>query len=262
MTGTGIWAVQYAKENPRCEVIGTDLALIQPREHRRPANVSFLREDAEGMWTLPDGFDYIHMRLGLAFTRDLGALVAKMLAHLRPGGWVEIQDGRPEFLAFDGSHAGAAMARWVAATAEGLRRLRLDPGAVTKCAAVLGAAGFADVHERILPVPVGSWALDPKYKRVGRFNGANLRQAWTSGTGNQLLKAAGMHRKQRCPWFRAEEARKELLCEHMGVKLLTLRVAAIDIQILNEQCVAELDSGSVRCYGIAHIIYARKPLNA
>lgn len=31
-TGTGIWAIQFAKDHPEANVIGTDLSMIQPRK--------------------------------------------------------------------------------------------------------------------------------------------------------------------------------------------------------------------------------------
>lgn len=35
-TGTGIWAIQLAKQYPRSTVVGTDLSLIQPSTRVRP----------------------------------------------------------------------------------------------------------------------------------------------------------------------------------------------------------------------------------
>lgn len=93
-TGTGIWAIQFARLYPRTnvspnpyapdrtvenalyvrvsnakssdltgsKVIGTDISLIQPT-HNTPPNCEFIREDAEEMWVFDHLFDYIHWTL-------------------------------------------------------------------------------------------------------------------------------------------------------------------------------------------------------
>lgn len=62
-TGTGIWANEFAEAHPQARVLGTDLALIQPTHRQLPPNVSFIQEDAEeDEWSVPMGFDFIHVR--------------------------------------------------------------------------------------------------------------------------------------------------------------------------------------------------------
>lgn len=55
-TGTGIWALDYATENPDCQVIGTDLSLIQPDMEDTVPNCRFIREDSEDPWTYGECF--------------------------------------------------------------------------------------------------------------------------------------------------------------------------------------------------------------
>ncbi|KAF3011880.1 hypothetical protein E8E14_007526 [Neopestalotiopsis sp. 37M] len=57
-TGTGIWAIQFAEQNPGFHVVGTDLSAIQPVN--RPRNCEFIKTDAEDTWTFPElpKFDY------------------------------------------------------------------------------------------------------------------------------------------------------------------------------------------------------------
>ena len=45
---------------------------------------------------------------------------------------------------------------------------RADPGVILKETAE--AAGFVNVVEYRLPVPLGGWAKDPTYKEIGRLN--------------------------------------------------------------------------------------------
>jgi len=91
-TGTGIWAIDFADSFPSAEVIGTDLSPIQPSWV--PPNLQFLVDDAESAWLYSANrpFDFIH-------ARDLGGAIAnwprllrQAYEHLRPGGWIELQE--------------------------------------------------------------------------------------------------------------------------------------------------------------------------
>lgn len=60
-TGTGIWAINFAKNNPMSFVIGTDLNDIQPTNI--PSNCQFYTENSETQtWEFDHAFDYIHLR--------------------------------------------------------------------------------------------------------------------------------------------------------------------------------------------------------
>jgi trans-aconitate methyltransferase len=59
--GTGIWAIDFADAHPEAEVIGIDLAPVQP--HNVPPNLTFEIDDLEQEWTFSRKFDYIHSQL-------------------------------------------------------------------------------------------------------------------------------------------------------------------------------------------------------
>lgn len=84
-TGTGIWAIDFAKKHPKSNVVGTDLSLIQPTENI-PPNCTFEREDAEEEWVFNKQFDYIHWRLMLTCFNDFPAMIGKIYNNLKPGG--------------------------------------------------------------------------------------------------------------------------------------------------------------------------------
>lgn len=91
-TGTGIWAIDFADSHPSAEVMGTDLSPIQPSWV--PPNLRFLVDDAESPWLFSTSrpFDFIHARdLGGAIA-DWPRLLRQAYGHLRPGGWVELQE--------------------------------------------------------------------------------------------------------------------------------------------------------------------------
>lgn len=84
-TGTGIWAVEFAREYPNAQIVGTDISLIQPTE-AIPANVKFEREDSEEEWVFDRNFDFIHWRLMMTCFRDFKAMIQKVFDQLKPGG--------------------------------------------------------------------------------------------------------------------------------------------------------------------------------
>lgn len=91
-TGTGIWAIDFADSYPSAEVVGTDLSPIQPSWV--PPNLRFLVDDAESPWLFSASrpFDFIHARdLGGAIA-DWPRLLRQAYGHLRPGGWIELQE--------------------------------------------------------------------------------------------------------------------------------------------------------------------------
>jgi SAM-dependent methyltransferase len=91
-TGTGIWAIDFADSFPSAEVTGTDLSPIQPSWV--PPNLRFVVDDAESQWLYSPSkpFDFIHARdLGGAIA-DWPRLMHQSYEHLRPGGWIELQE--------------------------------------------------------------------------------------------------------------------------------------------------------------------------
>jgi SAM-dependent methyltransferase len=91
-TGTGIWAIDFADEFPSAKVIGTDLSPMQP--WWVPPNCTFYVDDSDNEWTFqPDeAFDYIHGRAMGGSIKDWDVLYREIYKHLKPGGYVEIQE--------------------------------------------------------------------------------------------------------------------------------------------------------------------------
>lgn len=76
---------------PAAEVTGIDLSPIQPVWV--PPNVNFLVDDVESVWLHPPNhFDYIHSRHNSPSFRNWPKLMQQAFKHLRPGGFIEIQD--------------------------------------------------------------------------------------------------------------------------------------------------------------------------
>lgn len=98
-TGTGNWAIDFADEHPDCEVLGTDLSLIQPSGV--PPNCDFVIEDVRSPWIFDKKFDYIHGRSIKGIVDDWDLLYREIHNNLENGGWVEIQEIDSAFKADD-----------------------------------------------------------------------------------------------------------------------------------------------------------------
>jgi len=122
-TGTGIWAIDMGDEFPSAEIIGTDLSPIQ--SSWVPPNVRFQIDDATQEWAFPqDSFDFIHAR-GLAGSiRDWPELLRQAYIHLKPGGRIELSEGRPHMCCDDNTYSeDSATYKWVVRTSHPLPHL-------------------------------------------------------------------------------------------------------------------------------------------
>jgi cyclopropane fatty-acyl-phospholipid synthase-like methyltransferase len=89
-TGTGIWAMDFADEQPETRVIGIDLSPTQPQFV--PPNLTFEIDDLEETWTFNHPFDFIFARMTVGAFADSSRFFQQSLEHLSPGGWVECMD--------------------------------------------------------------------------------------------------------------------------------------------------------------------------
>ncbi|RGP67460.1 hypothetical protein FLONG3_8508 [Fusarium longipes] len=173
-TGTGIWAIEIGEQYPSANVLGIDLSPIQPTW--LPPNVHFMVDDVESSWLHPQNyFDYIHSRHTVQAIKDWPRLFDSALQHMKPGGWMELQEIHhyPH-----SARTGEAIqphdhpiAQYWTYINEGLAALGVDfPAAAGgKLAAKMRAAGFVNVTERIFHVPLGTWPKNQLLKTVGLY---------------------------------------------------------------------------------------------
>ncbi|KHN94348.1 uncharacterized protein MAM_07777 [Metarhizium album ARSEF 1941] len=166
-TGTGMWAIEMGDLYPSADIVGTDLSPIQAEWV--PPNVRFEIDDASLEWTFPlQHFDFIHARTLAGAIRDWPALLGRCFKHLKPGGKVEISEGRADFFCDDGSLAeDTATHRWLSE----FRRLAAPLGfdIAPQLPDMLRDAGFADVAYAQKVVPLGTWPKNPALKEIGRW---------------------------------------------------------------------------------------------
>lgn len=156
-TGTGIWAIDFGDEYPNATVVGTDLSPIQPTWV--PPNVKFYIDDFENDWVFgPDeSFDYIHGRMIAGSVQDFPALYEKIYNHLKPGGWLEMQEFDPVFRSDDGTIDQAdVMLQWQSLINEAAARFGKKLRIVQEQKDFIQQAGFTNVHEDIHKVQLST----------------------------------------------------------------------------------------------------------
>ncbi|KAH8646704.1 S-adenosyl-L-methionine-dependent methyltransferase [Xylariales sp. PMI_506] len=170
-TGTGIWAIEFADQNPECDVLGTDLSPIQPEYV--PANCRFEIDDAEDEWVFTYKFDYIHGRYMCAFLTDFPKLFTTIYDNLNPGGWVEFMETLIYFQSQDGTLEGTSLQRWNRLLLEGIRNLGRNAQSCMRYKRWMEEAGFRNVEERKFIVPATPWAKGRKNKELGALQMVN-----------------------------------------------------------------------------------------
>ncbi|EGX97238.1 hypothetical protein CCM_01898 [Cordyceps militaris CM01] len=184
-TGTGIWAIETGDAYPSASVIGIDLTPIQPLWV--PPNVEFIVDDCERDWLL-DNVDLAHFRFMAMILKDVPLVMQHaydvLPAHasksttlltldgrsLRPGGWIEFQEllGRP--LCDDGTMRPDDPFKVLYEIAgDAYARLGLSTALPAELEPMLLAAGFDNVHCKVIKVPIGTWAKDKTMRLVGLY---------------------------------------------------------------------------------------------
>lgn len=224
-TGTGIWAIEFAQEHPEATVIGTDLSPIQPEFV--PANCQFEINDAEEDWGFNDHFDYIHARAIVTCFKNNRSIVQKIFENLSPGGYFELQDPTFPMKCDDGTLDGTPLNEWGERMIESMARIGRNLTDGQNWGQYMREAGFEDVTEHRIYVPVNPWARGKKNKLLGAISQQNLLEGVESMSTAAFTRILG--------W--TPEKLHELL---EGVR-------------------ANLQDKGVHAYGIVYFAHGRKP---
>ncbi|KAE9371715.1 S-adenosyl-L-methionine-dependent methyltransferase [Stipitochalara longipes BDJ] len=181
-TGTGIWAVEYALQNPSATVTGSDLSPIKRKSI--PPNCNFIN--------YPIHFDYIHGRALFSCFREPLSVFQSALTSLEPGGYFEMQEiyFRPH--SNDSTISGTALEAWNAKVVEGAKILGKDWWCTPRYKGWFEEAGFVDVQEKIFYWPGNEWAKGEKQKELGRMMFANSLKGVSAISLMVLTKVFGM----------------------------------------------------------------------
>ncbi|KAH8660060.1 S-adenosyl-L-methionine-dependent methyltransferase [Xylariales sp. PMI_506] len=236
-TGTGIWAFEFAEQNPSSYVIGADLSAIQPTD-RNIINCEFVKCDIEDDWIFPTpkpnsetsqnniSFDYIHLRLMFSCFNDPRIVMKHAFENLNSGGWIEFQETTAKVFQANANFSGNAFQRWADSCTRGAATVGRDLTCVRNYKQWLEEIGFVDVTERMMIMPVGEWPSDPKSKVVGRYCLQDTLEG-LRGVGYKMLRLAGLTTEE--------------------------------VEALTSQCLVELRDPQNMSYWHMCAIYGRKP---
>ncbi|KAB5566167.1 methyltransferase domain-containing protein [Coniochaeta sp. 2T2.1] len=188
-TGTGIWAIEFAEQNPSSSVLGTDLSPIQP--DYVPSNCSFEIDDAEDEWVYSHPFDYVHGRYMCAFLKDFPHLFRSIYANLNPGGWVEFQETLINFQAIDQTLENTALQKWNRLLLEGIRNMGRNAMSAVKYKKYMADAGFVNITEKKFAVPATPWAKGRDEKMLGAMQMANNLEGVSGLTMTVFTRSLG-----------------------------------------------------------------------
>lgn len=226
-TGTGIWAVEFAQENPDATVIGTDLSPIQPEVV--PRNLSFEIGDAEEAdWGFDAPFDYVHARAMVTCFKDGQGVLGRVLENLAPGGWFELQDPCLPMQCDDGTMDGTALAEWNRLMVEGMLRMGKDLRGNRQWGGHMRDMGFERVTETSGAVAFNTWPKGKKNKLLGALCCQNLSEGVKSMSLALFTRVLGMETQRVLDFL--EEVKKDLA------------------------------NPKIHAYSVIYIVYGRKPL--
>ncbi|KAM5347371.1 hypothetical protein ACJ41O_010376 [Fusarium nematophilum] len=168
----------FADEFTNTNVIGTDISAIQPSWV--PPNLEFQIDDCTQEWTFQENsLDFVHMRFLVGSIVDWPALYKQAYRCLKPGGWIESHEATPDIGSDDGSVVPtSAMGQWGQIFFEGGRRLQRPFSILEDKLQTEGMkeAGFVNIDEEDIKVPIGGWPQDSKLKEAGQYFQAAILQ--------------------------------------------------------------------------------------
>lgn len=178
-TGTGIWAIDFAHQYPKASVMGTDISATQP--NWVPPNCRFVVEDCLLDWALPTNhFDFVHIRSLYGCVPDWAALYTKAFHHLKPGGWFEHVEREvkieSDHVAIPPDHVFNTWADLFYQGGDKMGRSFAIAGGHTM-KELMEAAGFIDVHEKKIKMPMHGWPRNKTLRDAGLLAQLALDQA-------------------------------------------------------------------------------------
>jgi len=192
-TGTGIWAIEFADAYPSAQVVATDLSPIQPAWV--PPNLNFEIDDAEAEWLYkPNSHDFIHCRYLFHGIRNWPTLIDQAMRTLKPGGWIEIVELHVIPSSYDNSlPQNSQIQAFYDVLAEVGQSIGIDLAVAQKFRGMLESAGYAEVTESVLDLPLGGWMRDRRMHEVGVFQRFQMTEGLHGIAFGLLTRVAGWH---------------------------------------------------------------------
>ncbi|CAG8949920.1 hypothetical protein HYFRA_00004250 [Hymenoscyphus fraxineus] len=216
--GTGVWALAIASMHTNVQVTATDLT--PPTSIVPPANVKFIKADADTEWALGK-FDFIHGRMITSGIHDWQVFLSRCWEHLEFGGVLELLDICHPFGSDDpSSELASAVIRFGHAAEKCWGKKGLDYRASMKHVDRLTKLGFENITETELKWPLGEWASTDREKKMGKLTLSNFR-TFLEMAGVKILTSDSEMSPQTAQVL-VDEALKELSAGDSGSKKLYL----------------------------------------
>lgn len=163
-TGKGTWACQVAQAFPRARVYGIDLHQVNPS--KQPSNVIFETVDVMTGFPFNTGtFDFIHSRLLIGGITDWPSYLANLHRITKRGGKVECIEMELSPYSYGGERQN--IDEWTVNMTKFLKQSDLDPEIATSLKSRMEDAGFCDVVEEVVEIPLGLWQESDASKQLG-----------------------------------------------------------------------------------------------
>lgn len=118
-------------------------------------------------------------------------------SHVKPGGWVEWHEKHPLFLSDDGSLTeDHAIAKWGTTFFKASENFGTSASSPRNLKRWMIEAGFVDVEEHILKLPVGLWPKNKRLKNIGMFEMVNMDEGIEGLSLMLFTRALGWSREE------------------------------------------------------------------
>ncbi|WAO86949.1 Hypothetical protein NCS54_00424000 [Fusarium falciforme] len=201
--------IEFADEHPSAAVLGIDLSPIQP--NFVPPNCRFKVDDVNDDWTFGENhFDFIHIRAMIGCVPDWVELHRKSLRSLRPGGWVEQVELSAIAQSEDNTiRPDSPLITWKEIFEEVGKLTGKTFMACETVGDAIREAGYVNVTERRIKLPIGMWPKDKQLKQWGAWNRQYLLQGLEGFSIRGLIELLGWS-VERVQEF-LDEMQRELL---------------------------------------------------
>jgi hypothetical protein len=140
---------------------------------------------------------------------DWDRFVTQARDHLKPGGWLELQEFHLPIGCDDGTmHEGTALWRWGQDIRRGLEKVGIDSLASLSHDERMRAQGLIRVERVGLKIPLGPWAKGRREKKLGIMAQKDLVEG-LEGISTKLLLLMGYSQAELTELL--DKARQELL---------------------------------------------------